>query len=62
MVLAEDALAQLTPVEETLLGGTLRMWVGRFRTISDRAAGATILQDAVRVLSTCEPSPALVSL
>ena len=61
VVLAEDALAQLTPVEETLLGGTLRMWVGRFRTISDRAAGATILQDAVRVLSTCEPSPALVS-
>lgn len=60
MVLAEDALARLTPVEETLLGGTLLMWVGRFRTIRNRSAGATMLQEAVRVLSTFEPSPALV--
>ena len=51
LALAQDAFARLTPVEETLLGGTLRMWVGRFRSISDRAAGLRSSNDAVRVLS-----------
>ena len=57
--LAEDAFARFAPVEETLLGGTLRWWVGLFRSFDDRAAGAAVLSDAVRVLSGCEPSAAL---
>ena len=57
--LAEDAFARFEPVEETYLGGTLRWWVGLFRTIHNRPTGGAVLSDAARVLSGCEPSPSL---
>ena len=57
--LAEDAFARFEPVEETYLGGTLRWWVGLFRTIHNRPTGGAVLSDAARVLSGCEPSASL---
>ena len=56
IALAEDAFARYAPLEETYLGGTLRYWVGHLRELHDRAAGAAVLTDAVRVLSGCGPS------
>jgi DNA-binding CsgD family transcriptional regulator/tetratricopeptide (TPR) repeat protein len=56
MALAEDAFARYAPLEETYLGGTLRYWVGHLRELQDRAAGAAVLTDAVRVLSGWGPS------
>jgi DNA-binding CsgD family transcriptional regulator/tetratricopeptide (TPR) repeat protein len=52
----EAAYSQLAPVEETALGGSLRRWVGHFRAIRDRAAGADMMREAQRVLSEHPPS------
>jgi DNA-binding CsgD family transcriptional regulator/tetratricopeptide (TPR) repeat protein len=60
-VLAEDALQRLAPVEETPLGGSLRYWVGLFRSMRDLSAGTEMLREAERVLSAHPPTSHLVA-
>jgi DNA-binding CsgD family transcriptional regulator/tetratricopeptide (TPR) repeat protein len=60
-VLAEDALQRLSPVEETPMGGSLRYWVGLFRSMRDLTAGTEMLREAERVLSLHPPTSHLVA-
>ncbi len=59
IALAEVAFTQFASLEETYLGGTLRWWIGLFRSYLDRAAGAAMMTDAARVLSDFAPSAPL---
>lgn len=60
-VLAEDALQRLSPVEETPPGGSLRYWVGLFRSMRDLSDGIEMLREAERVLSLHRPTSHLVA-